>query len=585
MSTDSGAVGDRITNDNTPTLTVTTEAGILLKLEQNGTEVSNLYTVVESSGTYTVTVTGALNDGEYGLTATDGAGNKSTSAVASNFKVDTGAPAQPVITALSDDSGTAGDRLTNTTPVLTVTAETGATLVVSQASNAVGGSSVAITTPYTFTENAGVYTVTFSSALADGSYGLTAVDAAGNSSTAPVGLQSTATFAIDKVAPSLSITLLENTQLPTFEFAFSEAVTGFDTSDVILESATKGAFTVVDNKTYRVEVQLEASTTPVLLKVNANASAGQDFYGNASTAPSQAISYLTLVGTTGADVLTNNNAAATYIDLRQGGIDTIKLSSASHATVAALDEVNGFGADDKIDLSAILKTAGYASLSGGSASSPLVFKNVAIVDDVDKSEEQNLSLLVDHVATAEIWSNTSANFQSSKGIKLDFKTNDSVVDYWVVANSGIAVPEAKDAYSASGLAGMTNTSPFLANKLLGTAYFELTANTTSFTFALDSLQLSLDATTWLDKSVPVFVSTDATAKSLSVVTDTGALTTVTDNQLHMLVKYVTETETTQLRIQYDTNAATGTTAVSEVIALDFYGDVTANLTPAALTFI
>ena len=44
-------------------------------------------------------------------------------------------------------------------------------------------------------------------------------------------------------------------------------------------------------------------------------------------------------------------------------------------------------------------------------------------------------------------------------------------------------------------------------------------------------------------------------------------------------------DTTQLRIQYDSNSATGTTTVSDVIALDFSGNVTANLTPAALNFI
>jgi hypothetical protein len=55
----------------------------------------------------------------------------------------------------------------------------------------------------------------------------------------------------------------------------------------------------------------------------------------------------------------------------------------------------------------------------------------------------------------------------------------------------------------------------------------------------------------------------------------------------MLVKFVNDSDggMTQLRIQYDTNSATGTTALSDVIALDFFGDVTADLTPAALTFI
>ena len=61
--------------------------------------------------------------------------------------------------------------------------------------------------------------------------------------------------------------------------------------------------------------------------------------------------------------------------------------------------------------------------------------------------------------------------------------------------------------------------------------------------------------------------------------------TVGDNQLRMLVKYIEADDITQLRLQYDTNSATATTAASEVIALDFFGNVMAELTPAALTFI
>jgi hypothetical protein len=371
----------------------------------------------------------------------------------------------------------------------------------------------------------------------------------------------------------------------TFNFAFSEAVTGFDASDVaVSDGTTKGTFTAVSSTNYTLVVTPPGSTSDQLFTVNVASNAAIDVAGNASTAATQ-LSQSLMVGTAGADTLTSSSALSTFIDLSGGGNDTVKLATASASTAAAPDLIGGFGSGDKIDLSAILKTIGYASLSGGNASSPLIFKNVAIANGVDKSIDQDGSLLVNHVATAEIWSNTSANFPSSKGIKLDFSTNDSVLDYWVVANSGIAVPEAKDAYVASGLAGMTNTSPFLANRLLGTAYFELNANASSFTFALDAMQLSTDATNWIDKLVPLFVSTDSTAKSLTVVTDTDSLIAPTDNQLHMLVKYVTETDTTQLRIQYDSNSATGTTAISEVIALDFSGNVTANLTPAALNFI
>ena len=75
------------------------------------------------------------------------------------------------------------------------------------------------------------------------------------------------------------------------------------------------------------------------------------------------------------------------------------------------------------------------------------------------------------------------------------------------------------------------------------------------------------------------------AGNLVIVSDTGSLSPVTDNQLHMLVTYDATKQVTQLSIKYDTNSAVGTTALSEIIEIDFMGDLTANLTPASLTFI
>ena len=579
LATDSGINGDKITNVGTVNVTGL-EAAASWQYSTDGSTWNN--------GTGTSFSVSGNGEKSVSVKQTDVTGNTSSASAAFTFTLDTGAPVAPAITSANVTSGTASMRLYNAVPTLTVTAEVNTALLVGQMIN--GTATQLASSQYTVTNgNNGARTITFSSNLPDGNYGIAAVDAAGNVSNAPTSLNSTAAFSIDRVAPTLAIAQDDSADDLNFKFVFSEAVSSFTIEDVVVSNGTKSAFTSNNtNTTFTVLAEPSASTEAVLFKVSAAAGAAFDVHGNASALPTTDFSYWTLIGTAGSDVLSNNNAAATYIDLMSGGNDTIKLTSASHATLAALDEVEGFGAGDKIDLSAILKSAGYSSLAGGSASSPLVFKNVTIQDDVDKSADQDGTLLVDHVATAEIWSNTtSATFPSSKGIKLDFVTNDSVLDYWLVANTGIAVPEAKDAYAVSGLAGMTGTSAFLANRWLGTAYFELNSNATNFTFALDALQLSTDATTWVDKTVPLFVSTDPSAKSLAIVTDADTLGTVTDNQLHMLVKFVNDSDggMTQLRIQYDTNSASGTTALSDVIALDFFGDVTADLTPAALTFI
>ena len=552
LATDSGVNTDKITNVGTVNVTGL-EPGASWQYSSDG----NTWT--PGTGTsFTVTGDGAKS---VSVKQTDVTGNTSSASAALTFELDTVA-AKPTLA--YTNSGSANDSITNVGTVNVSGLETGASWQFS-----LDGTNWSAGTESSF------------AVTGDGakSVSVRQTDLTGNSS----GASNALAFTLDATAPSVVVTKAPGSY--TFNFAFSEAVTGFDASDVAVpQGTTKGTFTAVSSTNYSLVVTPPSSTSDQLFTVNVAASAATDVAGNASTAAVQ-LSQSLMVGTASADTLTSNSALSTFIDLNAGGNDTVKLATASASTAAAPDLIGGFGSGDKIDLSAILKTIGYSSLSGGNASSPLVFKNVAIANGVDKSIDQDGSLLVNHVATAEIWSNTSANFPSSKGIKLDFSTNDSVLDYWVVANSGIAVPEAKDAYVASGLAGMTNTSPFLANRLLGTAYFELNANASSFTFALDAMQLSTDATNWVDKLVPLFVSTDPTAKNLTVITDTGSLTVPTDNQLHMLVKYVTETDTTQLHIQYDSNSATGTTAVSDVIALDFSGNVTANLTPAALNFI
>jgi hypothetical protein len=71
--------------------------------------------------------------------------------------------------------------------------------------------------------------------------------------------------------------------------------------------------------------------------------------------------------------------------------------------------------------------------------------------------------------------------------------------------------------------------------------------------------------------------------TLEIVTDTGKLGTVADNQLHLVTTYDKASDLTHLMIQYDTDAAKGTTSLSSVVAMDFGGDVT-NLIPASLIF-
>ncbi|MGX9221460.1 Ig-like domain-containing protein [Massilia varians] len=173
---DSGLPGDRITNDATPTVSGTAEAGATVKLyDSNGsTELGS--TTADGSGRWSITSSNLAN-GPHALTvkATDAAGNTSAASSALNLSIDTSAPAAPSVPDLEASSDTGysdSDDITGSaTPTFTGTAESGTTVSLYDGSTKLG-SAVAVN---------GTWTIT-SSVLASGSHDITAVatDAAGN---------------------------------------------------------------------------------------------------------------------------------------------------------------------------------------------------------------------------------------------------------------------------------------------------------------------------------------------------------------------------------------------------------------------
>ncbi|WP_206208978.1 Ig-like domain-containing protein [Vogesella mureinivorans] len=101
-TSDSGTVGDGITNDTTPTISGTGEPGASIMVTMPGTgEV--LITTVQPDGTWSVTPTQALANGSTGtaqVQATDAVGNSSTATVA--LTIDNMASPAPVVTITTD---------------------------------------------------------------------------------------------------------------------------------------------------------------------------------------------------------------------------------------------------------------------------------------------------------------------------------------------------------------------------------------------------------------------------------------------------------------------------------------------------
>ena len=176
FSTDSGTVGDHITNDSTLTLTGTAAANSTVKVYDGATLLGSA--TANSSGAWSYT-TAALANGGHSLTATatDAAGNTGVASTALNVTIDTTAPVAPTIASFSTDSGTVGDHITNdNTLTLTGTAEANSTVKVYDGATLLGTAAA---------NGSGAWSYT-TVALSNGAHSLTATatDAAGNTGVA-----------------------------------------------------------------------------------------------------------------------------------------------------------------------------------------------------------------------------------------------------------------------------------------------------------------------------------------------------------------------------------------------------------------
>ena len=165
FSTDSGTVGDGITNDNTLTLTGTAEANATVKVFDGATLLGSA--VANGSGAWSYT-TAALANGAHSLHchATDAAGNTGVASAALSVTIDTTAPNAPVI---------AGDTIVNTNQVmLTGTAEANSKVTVFDGGTLLGTATADGSGAWSYTTNP----------LSDGPHAFTATasDTAGNTS-------------------------------------------------------------------------------------------------------------------------------------------------------------------------------------------------------------------------------------------------------------------------------------------------------------------------------------------------------------------------------------------------------------------
>ena len=201
FATDSGTVGDHLTNDPSLSISGTAEAGSTVTLFENGVSVNAA--LADSGGNWSVADPNTLANGttyQFTATATDASGNTGVLSLSYAVTVDTAPPAAPVITGATDDvlpvTGAVSNGGTTNDAMITFagTAQAGSAITIYDTdATTVVGSGVA---------TGGVFSIT-TSALGQGSHTLTAkaTDAAANQSAASTAFQVT----VDTVAPAAPV--------------------------------------------------------------------------------------------------------------------------------------------------------------------------------------------------------------------------------------------------------------------------------------------------------------------------------------------------------------------------------------------
>ncbi|WP_416193595.1 Ig-like domain-containing protein [Nitrobacter sp. TKz-YC01] len=174
-STDSGKVGDGITNDNTLTLTGSAPANTTVNVYDGASKVGTAQ--VNSSGQWSVT-TSVLSDGFHKLTATDtnSVGKTSAASEALSVTIDTYAPTAPKMGIYSTSGVAVSGTTANNDIILKGTAEASTTVKVFDGGNQIGTAT---------TNSSGAWSFEATD-LANGGHNFTskAMDAAGNTSSA-----------------------------------------------------------------------------------------------------------------------------------------------------------------------------------------------------------------------------------------------------------------------------------------------------------------------------------------------------------------------------------------------------------------
>ncbi len=423
-------------------------------------------------------------------------------------------------------------------------------------------------------------------------------DALGNQGEASVAK----VIQVDTVAPTAEVDsgiISAITGETKVTMTFSEAVYTvtdlFDLTDItVIGGGQKGTTFGADLTTNTYEFSVIPAVSLTAKEQGFSIASGViiDTAGNGFAGASEAVSLA--VGTSADETLVTS--AARDVVFTGGGTDVVKFTSAAKPAGGDPDLIFGFDANDKIDLTSILGTggSGYTSSTIGDSGAGFVeLKNV-------KLTKLTSTTTVEFDITLD-----AATYGGSKvsGITIDLKFDGAAVTSRAVTIPSFDMSGTATAVwyvgtnslvgsSASGLlsyASDPDPATFAANPIVDANGKVLTVKLT-LSGLVDTFNLGLESkvdggntyiTTADGKKHYVDVGIAKTAGKvagadgvLEIFADTSTLGTVGDNQLRYSTVYDATTQTTRMSVRYDTDPKIGSTVLSDVMLVDFGGNLT-----------
>ncbi|MRV73970.1 DUF4214 domain-containing protein [Duganella sp. FT92W] len=354
-ASDSGTLSDHITNDNTPTVSGTSEANATVKLyDTDGTTLLGT-TTADGGGNWSLT-SGSLGDGSHTLKVTQTNGSSQTSSLSSGLSltIDTAASAPTKLgVASGSDSGTLGDGISNAgTPAITGTAEANATVQLYDTDGTTMLGTAAA-------NGSGAWSIT-TSTLTSGSHTLTAkqTDVAGNVSAVSNGF----TYVLDTIGPT-NMALSTNTVQQTAATNGSTVATlsSTDTTSVTYGFAVGNGVIDADNGKFTI------SGTSLTAAQNLTAGAYHIYLSATDAAGNDAFNIFTINVTNAPSVssIVRAASASSIVDTGATSVDY---------TVTFSQSVTGVDASD-FALTATGNAAGNVASVAGSGSTYTVTVN------------------------------------------------------------------------------------------------------------------------------------------------------------------------------------------------------------------